>query len=607
MDHEMVYLEGGDKASRWSTTSVQNLVPNDEYRHRKSGVLAALSRFLADGWGLETIGWIVSALFMAAIIVTLMLHNGKPLPEWPFTITINTLISVFSQIGQTALAIPVSACMAQLKWLWFTKERHQLVDFQDIDSASHSPLSSLLLLVKKRAMQVLPIEIISHGRAFVANNYLRALVSLGALITIAVLGFGPFTQQAVSFQERQIASGDAKISSLGNITRAALQGTNPDDANGVGGGYVSPSVVAAIYNGMTTTPSLSDVTPLCSTGNCTFDLYNSLAICAYPVANLTSQLTATAISDNADCSVWGTGSGNMCQYALPNGMMLHGSDAYMNISTTTTTVPSLTYSNDAILDFFVVYYSNASNSVQAVEGALRFCGQTYNTSVTVGTTRTVSTQTWGSLDMSVSKDESGTPIYSLIGGPNALSVDLDVFNAMRSALGQAFQPASWVNEVEDDGNQFFLTPNGQISVAAQALKATLYSTIDSVGALQNFTGDLSIALTNNLRTGIGSATVEGTEYYLQTYLLVRWDWLIFPVVLIVAALILLIATIIQSKRRGTGVWKASSLATLSALGGEAKGLLGVMNTASALSEAAEEMMVGIEQRGAGWRLDSKQL
>jgi hypothetical protein len=177
-------------------------------------------------------------------------------------------------------------------------------------------------------------------------------------------------------------------------------------------------------------------------------------------------------------------------------MMLHGSDAYMNISTTTTTVPSLTYSNDAILDFFVVYYSNASNSVQAVEGALRFCGQTYNTSVTVGTTRTVSTQTWGSLDMSVSKDESGTPIYSLIGGPNVLSVDLDVFNAMRSALGQAFQPASWVNEVEDDGNQFFLTPNGQISVAAQALKATLYSTIDSVGALQNFTGDLSIALTN---------------------------------------------------------------------------------------------------------------
>ncbi len=228
----MVYLEGGDKASQWPTTSIQNLVPNGEYRPRKFGELAALSRFLADEWGLETIGWIVSAFFMVAIIVTLMLHNGKPLPEWPFTITINTLISVFSQIGQTALAIPVSAWMAQLKWSWFTRVRHQLVDFQDIDSASHSPLSSLLLLVKERAMQVLPKEIIGHGRTYVANNYLRALVSLGALIAIAVLGFGTFIQQVVSFQERQVASGDAKISSLGNITRAALQGTNPDDGNG---------------------------------------------------------------------------------------------------------------------------------------------------------------------------------------------------------------------------------------------------------------------------------------------------------------------------------------------------------------------------------------
>ncbi|KAE9378301.1 hypothetical protein N431DRAFT_500971 [Stipitochalara longipes BDJ] len=581
MDHEMVYMEGSDKASRWPTTSVQNLVPSG-YPPKKPGILASLSRFLADGWGLESIAWIVSALFMVAIIVTLMLHNGKTLPEWPFTITINTLISVFSQIGQTALAIPVSGCMAQLKWLWFTKQRHQLADFQDIDSASHSPLSSLLLLVKK------------------------PLVSLGALITIASLRFGPFTQQAVSFQERRAASVNAQISTLGNITRAALQGENPDDQNGVGGGYVSPAVVAAIYNGMTSTPSLSDVTPLCSTGNCTFDLYHSLGIYAYPIVNLTSQISVTPITDDADCSVWGTGSGNRCQYALPNGMMLHGLDAYMNISTTPS-IPSLTYSNDTILDFFVVYYSNASNSDQAMEGALRFCGQTYNTSVAIGQTKTVSTQTWGSLNMTVSNDESKTPTYTLIGGKEALSVDINVFNAMQKALGQAFQQASWVNEVADDGNQFFVTLSGEISVAAQALKATLYNEIDPVAALQNFTGDLSIALTNNLRTGTGSSTIEGTEYYLQTYLLVRWDWLIFPVLLIVLALILLIATIIQSKRRRTGVWKASSLATLSALGGEAKSLLGVMNKASALSEAAEGMMVGIEQRGTGWRLDSKQL
>jgi hypothetical protein len=46
----------------------------------------------------------------------------------------------------------VSACMAQLKWLWFTKGQHPLDDFGAIESASHSPVSSLLFLVKKRAL-----------------------------------------------------------------------------------------------------------------------------------------------------------------------------------------------------------------------------------------------------------------------------------------------------------------------------------------------------------------------------------------------------------------------------------------------------------------------
>jgi hypothetical protein len=114
--------------------------------------MASLDRFLDDGWGLELLAWVISAIFMAAIIVTCVMNNGKSLANWPLSITITTLISLFSQIGQTVLAIPVSACMAQLKWLWFTKGQHPLDDFGAIESASHSPVSSLLFLVKKRAL-----------------------------------------------------------------------------------------------------------------------------------------------------------------------------------------------------------------------------------------------------------------------------------------------------------------------------------------------------------------------------------------------------------------------------------------------------------------------
>ncbi len=124
-----------------------------------------------------------------------------------------------------------------------------------------------------------------------------------------------------------------------------------------------PGAIAAMYNGMTSTPSLSDITPQCPTGNCTFEPYDSLSICAYPVANLTSQINITTITKGADCSVWGTGSRHMGKYSLPNGMELHGISEFLNISTAssnptlTSTLKSMVYSNETILDVFVVYYS----------------------------------------------------------------------------------------------------------------------------------------------------------------------------------------------------------------------------------------------------------
>jgi hypothetical protein len=51
------------------------------------------------------------------------------------------------------------------------------------------------------------------------------LVSLGAALAIAALGFQPFTQQAVSFVQRLTPSGAATISSCSNITEYLIGGT----------------------------------------------------------------------------------------------------------------------------------------------------------------------------------------------------------------------------------------------------------------------------------------------------------------------------------------------------------------------------------------------
>jgi hypothetical protein len=154
----------------------------------------------------------------------------------------------------------------------------------------------------------------------------------------------------------------------------------------------------------------------------------------------------------------------------------------------------MSYSNDTILDFFVVYYSSALNSVQAMEGSLKFCGQTYNTSVTSAQTKTNSIDSWGALYITYSTPRaSGPPIYPLVGGQQVLYVDQDVFTAMGVALDQIFQ-GNWAKS--DDGNQFFLTPDGSISTAAQVLSILLSNETGPMAALQNFTDKLSIALTN---------------------------------------------------------------------------------------------------------------
>lgn len=60
-------------------------------------------------------------------------------------------MNVVSQIAQTAILVPVAACIGQLKWLWVRKEA-QLQDMDKINDASSGPLSSVFLLHKRREM-----------------------------------------------------------------------------------------------------------------------------------------------------------------------------------------------------------------------------------------------------------------------------------------------------------------------------------------------------------------------------------------------------------------------------------------------------------------------
>lgn len=179
-------------------------------------------------------------------------------------------------------------------------------------------------------------------------------------------------------------------------------------------GAVYSSVMRSISRD-TTTVTLSDVSPLCQTGNCTWAPYTSLGVCA-SVADVTSHLTTTYDSSAAQ---WTS--------SLPGGQYIEvksdtGSDSnheiVMNMTSTNFTpltsingTDTITLASDPLsfprsiafvglqnpLAHAAIIYSvsglqnisvESKTGLRAFEVMLQWCVQTYDTAVTSGATLT---------------------------------------------------------------------------------------------------------------------------------------------------------------------------------------------------------------------------
>jgi hypothetical protein len=79
----------------------------DRLEHSKgSGFLSLVYR----KWLMELLASMVALLALVAIIITLVTHDGHPLPGWPFGISINALVSIFAVILKGAMMAPVASC-----------------------------------------------------------------------------------------------------------------------------------------------------------------------------------------------------------------------------------------------------------------------------------------------------------------------------------------------------------------------------------------------------------------------------------------------------------------------------------------------------------------
>lgn len=212
-------------------------------------------------WLNEVASCLVAFGVLIAIICVLNQHDGQPLPEWKYGITLNALVSVLSTILKAAAVMPLAVGISQAKWLWYAEPR-PLKDIETFDDASRGPWGSLLLLLDMRA---------------------HYIASLGAFLTIIALAVDPFTQQVVQTQECMRLD----TSAVARIPRANVYDRNGGKVLGTHGeNSLYLPMAATIYSGLISPPDNASaiITPVCSSGNCTFPehdgaSYQSLAMC----------------------------------------------------------------------------------------------------------------------------------------------------------------------------------------------------------------------------------------------------------------------------------------------------------------------------------------
>ncbi|KAK5659920.1 hypothetical protein OQA88_13384 [Cercophora sp. LCS_1] len=230
---------------------------------------------LLSTWALEIGGLTLSIAATVAAAVVLWLYDGHPLEKWGFfALSLNTVISALGVVSRASLAFVLSSAIGQHKWNWFRKQHDGLGVFNKFDGASRGPWGSLGLLWWSKAL-----------------NW----ASLGAFVTIITLLVDPFLQATVSLSGQSVVVGTANTVQvadyvhLGKQTRTrggVLSLTVEEGSLKVDQITVFPdfALTSAFADGLSPrslsgAPGAATARAECSTGNCTWPLYTTAALC----------------------------------------------------------------------------------------------------------------------------------------------------------------------------------------------------------------------------------------------------------------------------------------------------------------------------------------
>ena len=120
----------------------EQLYPEKSSQEEASRATHRLIYGVFRNWWLESLACLVFLVALTAIVATLYPHQDQPLPQWPYSLSINTLVAVYVAILKGAILLVTAEGLSQMKWAWFRRKR-PLEDLASYDMASRGPWVSL--------------------------------------------------------------------------------------------------------------------------------------------------------------------------------------------------------------------------------------------------------------------------------------------------------------------------------------------------------------------------------------------------------------------------------------------------------------------------------
>lgn len=218
-----------------------------------------------SNWKWEIANSAISMVALSATIGTLLPHQNQPLPQWPFHISINTLLSIYSVVLKGSATFVIQSCISQHQWLWMRQKR-PLADVVRYDSAGRGVWGSSQWLVFRRLQQ--------------------PLTAVGALIAVLMVAVDPFFQALLQYTDCQQSLAEKATVARSNYFESTSYyysvGEDTDDLERWYRDYfrVEPSVSAQHSLTAAVFSHASSVQPYCPTGNCTFESFSTVGYCS---------------------------------------------------------------------------------------------------------------------------------------------------------------------------------------------------------------------------------------------------------------------------------------------------------------------------------------